>query len=80
MKYKTKPVEIEAIEWIGDEGALRRFLRCTYGFRGDIVIIETPEGFMDCPLGHFIIKGTMGEFYPCHPVAFHEKYESMVGR
>lgn len=30
---------------------------------------------MTASIGDFIIKGLRGEFYPCKPDVFHQKYE-----
>ncbi len=78
-KYITKPVEIEALEWIGTN----KFNMCE--FIGDnyismkededFFIIKTLEGDMKANKGDFIIKGLRGEFYPCKPDVFHLKYK-----
>lgn len=50
-----------------------------YSYRQSIVdnglIINTLEGNMKANVGDYIIKGLKGEFYPCKPDVFHEKYE-----
>lgn len=82
MRYKTKPVEIEAIEWLGIEIATEIL---DWG-EGKINIetnpvrmtIQTLEGVMTASKGDFIIKGLKGEFYPCKPDVFHLKYEEII--
>lgn len=37
--------------------------------------IQTLEGVMRASEGDWIIKGTVGEFYPCKPGVFQNKYE-----
>ncbi len=77
MKYKTKPVEIEAVEYQGDNevqiiawsgGKIEKGLL-------NNLIIPTLEGEMKASVGDFIIKGLKGEFYPCKPDIFEMKYE-----
>ena len=38
---------------------------------------KTLEGDMMASVGDFIIKGLIGEFYPCKPDVFHKKYEEV---
>lgn len=40
--------------------------------------VQTPGGFMEAPVGDWIIRGTKGEFYPCSDDVFHEKYEEII--
>ncbi len=86
MKYKTKPCEIEAIEFKNDnadtlvdiQSFMNRELVVSYSNPEHPVIkIETLEGVMDASVGDFIIKGLRGEFYPCKPDVFHKKYEAV---
>ena len=39
------------------------------------VIISTLEGDMRAPEGSWIIRGPLGEFYPCRGEVFEETYE-----
>ena len=83
MKYKTKPVEIEAVQWLATQQSFDEILamgnmkwRC--GDMGsDTFIIKTLEGEHIASKGDFIIKGLKGEFYPCKPDIFEMKYESL---
>lgn len=81
MKFRKKPVVIEAVlwngtqvsevtEWISDalhNDTIMRF--------GDKVIIKTLEGNMIANPGDYIIKGVKGELYPCKPDIFEQTYE-----
>ena len=77
MKYKKKPVVIEAVQWNG------RNLEGIKEFVGDSLIcnaygcieIKTLEGNHICTEGDYIIKGIQGEFYPCKPDIFEQTYE-----
>ena len=85
MKYRKKPVVIEA--WEFTEKALdsndswvrlyRNELHLTSQYAGEVLYIEidTLEGTMRAELGDFIIKGVQGEFYPCKPEIFKKTYE-----
>ena len=75
--YRKKPVEIQAIRFLGwNWKACRKF-------RGDPEIshteayidIETLEGTMRCGKGDYIIRGVNGEFYPCKADIFKKTYE-----
>lgn len=82
MKYRKKPVIIDAFKWTGDEnqtedpewinklmqgGAVRVV--------GGFMEIETLEGVMKVNPGDYIIRGVKGEVYPCKPDIFEETYE-----
>lgn len=79
MKYRKKPVVIEAIQWTGENYKEL----CDFMGRDPIypdsnrndLIIETLEGSHIASQYDFIIKGIQGEFYPCKPDIFKETYE-----
>lgn len=82
MKYKTKPVIIEAIKWTGDntDKVLEFTNNLAYDFSRigwDNISIPTLEGAMIANRGDYIIKGLKGEFYPCKPDIFEMKYEAV---
>ncbi len=82
MRYITKPVEIEAVEWDGtNEGyeEVCQFMTGKYveSLGVAVLLIRTPEGDMRATVGDFIIKGMEGEFYPCKPSIFNAKYEAI---
>ena len=75
-RYKKKPVEIEAIQFTGDnykevEEFVGQPLYISYG----MVAIPTLEGIMRCKVNNYVIKGVRGEFYPCDREIFEETYE-----
>jgi len=92
MKYKSKPVEIEAIKFT-EELALDCLLNQRSGPFGLYITgswnqtlktlqeayinIETLEGVMRANVGDWIIKGLIGEFYPCKDEVFQKKYEAI---
>ena len=82
MKYRKKPVVIEAIqfnniteptvyerieEW--SDGKVKRAYTEMY--------IDTLEGRMQVESGDWVIKGIKGEFYPCKPDIFEATYEAV---
>jgi hypothetical protein len=77
MKYRKKPVVIEAIQW---KGRLDAFLPWALPLPFDLsrtpdIYIKTLEGEMRCQVGDWIIKGVKGEFYSCKPDIFALTYE-----
>lgn len=81
MKYRKKPVTIEAIQWDGfniDEiCAFIGETMASFDASGKMQIY-TLEGTMTAQEGDYVIKGVQGEFYPCKPDIFAETYE-LVG-
>lgn len=79
MKYRKKPVEIEAVRWTGENFTeIENFVgdslkRENYYCTGEVVI-STLEGDMKASFGDYIIKGVDGEFYPCKPDIFAKTY------
>jgi hypothetical protein len=78
-KYKTKPCEIEAIQWTG-----KNIIELLDWGQGKILwndvddlFIDTLEGRMKANINDYIIKGLRGEFYPCKPDVFEKKYEKI---
>lgn len=81
MKFRKKPVVIEAVQWTNTELSLASIhsLGCvSVEFVADgtpDLIIKTLEGPMRASLNDWIIKGVKGEFYPCKPDIFEATYE-----
>ena len=77
-KYRKRPIEVEAIRWMGYESidAMCEFMGIKYltWMRGELVV-KTLEGTMLASPGDWIIKGVKGEFYPCKPDIFEMTYE-----
>ena len=71
MKYRKKPVVIEAIQWTGDNvNKIVEFIGQHNIDYGVYLKIHTLEGTMQASVGDYIIKGVQGEFYPCKPDIF----------
>ncbi len=84
MKYRKKPVEIEAVEWNGANHLITETFMKGSGASIDyseyqlgVIKIPTLEGVMDARVGDYIIKGVKGEFYPCKPDIFKLTYEKV---
>ncbi len=83
MKYRKKPIVIEAIQFIGDKNKFNvaEFFKgggeFTMRFSGEKLEIDTLEGTMIASPGDYIIKGIKGEFYPCKPDIFLASYEKI---
>lgn len=90
MKYRKKPVEIEAIQlrqdtiveivdWL-DGGGADYSVMALLPNEDEVhyLMIGTPEGAMRANLDDWIIRGVAGEFYPCKPDIFEATYEEVT--
>jgi len=81
MKFRKKPIVIEAFKWTGDTKPFPQEWKnevCCLSHDGNYSgnpHIHTLEGNMDITNGDWIIKGIAGEFYPCKPDIFEKTYE-----
>jgi hypothetical protein len=81
MKYRKKPVIIEAFQWLGTQESWEKIIAMGNvpwkpGEMGSKTFsITTLEGDHLVSEGDFIIKGVAGEFYPCKPDIFEKTYE-----
>ena len=77
MKFRKKPVVIEATQWfkMGDHPAVIRRLLATSLSATPVPWIETLEGGHIVTPGDWIITGVKGEHYPCKPDIFEMTYE-----
>lgn len=91
MKYRKKPVVVEAIQlrwdtwsemcdFIGvgklEDGKPEGF---SPNGKSDVLGLKIPtlEGVMEASEGDWVIKGIKGEFYPCKPDIFEATYEKL---
>ena len=79
MKFRKKPVVIEAWQWQGqskhDWPHWLRISDCVSRREDGRLFIETPEGGMFAKVNDWIIRGINGELYPCKPDIFAVTYE-----
>ena len=87
MKYRKKPVIIEAIQFEDNSDRIIEIhefmggdtIRVNYEDKDNPYLkIETLEGIMKASVGDYIIKGINGEFYPCKPDIFEKTYERVI--
>lgn len=83
MKYRKRPVVIEAEQWFpGKE--IDGVIEVSEGGMGAdgsqwpaYGTIKTLEGYMTVSPGDYIITGVKGEKYPCKPDIFTATYEAI---
>ncbi len=84
MRFRKKPVIIEAVRWIGiNHNEMEEFLGGKsqlhlWGDTGQYLIIFTLEGRHQASIGDWIIKGVQDEFYPIKPDIFERTYEPIT--
>ena len=93
MKFRKKPLVIEAIQWNGENvEEINNFTNGKIKYEESIggsekgedypqkytrLIIPTLEGDHLALIGDWIIKGIKGEFYPCKKDIFEATYEQI---
>lgn len=76
LKYRKKPVIVEAIQWNGENIVeISKFIMESGFYKDGHFFIKTLEGEMIARKGDYIIKGAKGEIYPCKPDIFEMTYE-----
>lgn len=83
MKFRKKPVVVEAVQWTGEnKDEISSFIwhdktqdEKTHYFDEKGLHIITLEGEHFANVNDWIIKGVKGEFYPCKPDIFEATYE-----
>ena len=90
MKYRKKPVVIEAFQWTGGpeqeddpewiiEAIKSKMAWFENAGTPDVkFMIRTLEGVREASVGDYIIRGVAGEIYPCKPDIFLATYEPAV--
>lgn len=78
MKYRKKPVVVEAIQYNGkNKVEIQLFVNMYLDETIKGLKIPMIEGDMFASVGDYIIKGVQGEFYPCKPDIFEKTYEAV---
>jgi len=82
MKFRKKPVVIEAMQWTGNNlSEIEAFINQGKPWGNtdnpESIVIHTLKGNHTASKGDWIIKGVKGEFYPCKPDIFEQTYESI---
>jgi hypothetical protein len=86
MKYRKKPVIIEAIKYVGGtafDEEIPKWLRDasldkTLYWENNNLYIKTLEGDHHVSDGDYVIRGVQGELYPCKPDIFEQTYERVT--
>ena len=94
MKFRKKPVVIEAVQWTGDNSTeIKLFvgkelktsipphqMEFDYTIPNEVytIIIPTLEGDMKAIKTDWIIRGINGEFYPCKKDIFEKTYDEVA--
>ena len=78
MRFRKKPVEIEAWQWKGSWGHTETVpidvaSKCRSD--GGSLFIDTLEGTMEAKPNDWLIRGVKGELYPCKPDIFEATYD-----
>ena len=86
MKFRKKPIEIEAMQFTEEsKNVVYHWMTGTNHYadfdedNNPILRIKTLEGIMAANIGDWIIKGIAGEYYPCKPDIFEATYEPIRG-
>ena len=78
MKFRKKPVVIEAVQWIGSNPSeILEFCQgsASYDRNYSEMVIYTLEGKHIASMGDWIIRGVKGEHYHCKPDIFDATYD-----
>jgi hypothetical protein len=84
MKYRKKPVVIEAMQFDGSNHS-KIYAWSNFEVRSAkphkdnyyCLAVETLEGTMEGNIGDFVIRGIKGEYYFCKPDIFELTYEKV---
>jgi len=82
VKYRKKPVVIDAFHWLNEDPPewfrdATKVGRVNLVGPGGTCHIKTLEGIMKANAGDYIIQGVKGEIYPCKPDIFEMTYEKV---
>jgi hypothetical protein len=83
MKYRKKPVVVEALRFLGTSNyeeisnfVGKTLVSTTYlGDKITDITIKTLEGYLNCYVGYWVVKGVDGEFYSVRSDVFNQTYD-----
>jgi len=82
MKYRKKPIVVEAVRYFANnQESWDAVCNLTFHQHSEppmLFGIKTLEGEMTVSDGDWVIKGAAGELYPCKPEIFNRSYEKVV--
>ena len=85
--YRKKPIEVQMMRWDGSAPRLVDIRTWIVQSGGDADWFRTIEGYgariwtkleecwVDCPEGHYLARGLLGEFYPIAPAALAQTFD-----
>lgn len=86
--FRKRPVEVTAIEWTGlNATAVVEFVGpipasgapgFAHGDMAGAVWAEHEQCWVNVPVGHWVVRGALGEFYPISPSALAATYERVT--
>src|SRR3990167_10440717 len=81
MKFRKKPVVIDAIQYDGaNHEAVGEFAGNAVSLEDGTLYVRTLENRrLEADVGDWIIRGVAGEFYPRKPPIFAAPYEPVAG-
>lgn len=83
MKFRKKPVVIEARLWRQEDAGIEQWLDdggCDWSTAGGSLFLHTLEGIMECQVGDWVVKGVKGEFYPIKDAILWLTYDAVDGQ
>ena len=83
MRYRSKPQEVEAVQWTGETAEIEAFgVKFRYAVRWDEPLKikagkDGAQGWVDVPVGYWIVRrpGDRSDHWPVDPDYFAAKYE-----
>lgn len=80
MRFRKKPIIVDAVEWIGinREEILEFCPLASWGSSGGVSIRRKEGGYTIVNEGDWIIRGIDGEFSVCPPDVFERNYEAVT--
>ena len=85
MKYRKRPVEVDAVQWDGTLQCAQR-IRTEFGSAVHVVhdddelglFLGNHAGMLQAKPGDWVVKGTHGEVYPVTQLVFRDVYEPVI--
>ena len=83
MKYRKRPVIIDAIQWTGTTESYKAIVELSQPDTRRIILklatnelfVSTLEGVLAAPMNAYIVKGVQGEVYAVKEDIFNQTYE-----
>lgn len=77
MKFRAKPIVVEAVQFAGNFEEIERFCGGDAEWRNGKLLVATTEGPLTANPGDWIIRGGPAEFMTCTPDVFARTYEPL---